>query len=522
MAVTTVRQAAAPELVERDAELAALERALDRAADGTGGLAVVEGPAGIGKSALLAALRTRADAHAAEFATLRASGGELERDYAYGVVRQLLERTLAAARKRDRTELLDGAAALAGPLFGYGSAVGDPGEADPGFSVVHGLYWLVANMAERAPLVLEVDDAHWADAPSLRFLAYLARRLEGLPVLLAVAARPSEPGAEAGLLAELTASGPAEFVAPRALSPAGAGTLLAAKFDRPVDDPFAGACHDATGGNPYLLAELAHALAAEDVAPDGVEAVSAVGPRAVSRSALLRLGRLPAECGALARAVALLGGEAALRHAAALSDLDHTAAASAARTLVDAHLLAPGRKLAFVHPIVRTAVYEDMSDAERSVGHARAAELLAAEDAAADRVAAHLMAAEARVVPGAVGALRAAAQGASEAGSTEIAARYLARALEERPEAPVRAELLWELGTAEYRAGTGDAAAHLRESIALTEDAYVGALARMMLVRVLAQQGDFAGAVSTMAEAAELARPVETEMALRFEAERAT
>src|SRR5215211_202922 len=522
MAVTTVRQAAAPELVERDAELAALERALDRAADGTGGLAVVEGPAGIGKSALLAALRTRADAHAAEFATLRASGGELERDYAYGVVRQLLERTLAAARKRDRTELLDGAAALAAPLFGYGSAVRDPGEADPGFSIVHGLYWLVANIAERSPLLLEVDDAHWADAPSLRFLAYLARRLEGLPVLLAVGTRPSEPGAETGLLAELVASGPAEFVEPRVLSRAGASKVLATQFGRAVADPFASACHDATGGNPYLLAELAHALCAEDVTPDTADAVAAVGPRAVSRSVLLRLGRLPQECGALARAVALLGNDVAIRHAAALSDLDEKRAATAARTLVDAQLLAPERQLRFVHPIVRTAVYEDLSDAERAIGHARAADLLADDGQPPDRIATHLLAAEPRVAAGAVDTLRAAARSASEGGSTEIAGRYLARALEEQPPPAVRAELLGELGTAEYRAGTGDAAGHLRESIALTEDPSVGALSRMMLVRVLAQQGDFAGAVATMAEAAELARPVEAEMALRFEAERAT
>jgi hypothetical protein len=453
MAVTSVRHPA-DRLVERAAELAALERALDRAAAGAGALAVIEGPAGIGKSALLGALRERATAHPAGFRTLRASGGELERDFAYGVVRQLLERPLATAGKRERNALLEGAAALAGPLLGHGEATADPGEADPAFAAIHGLYWLVANLAERAPLLLEVDDAHWADAPSLRFLAYLARRLEGLPVLLAVAARPSEPGAESGLLAEVVAAGPAEFVEPAALSPSGASALLGAQFERDVDDRFAAACHEATGGNPYLLSELGHAVAAEDVAgTDPIESVAAVGPRAVSRSVLLRLGRLPAECGALAHSVALLGSEAELRHAAALADLDELQAAAAAGTLTDAHLLAPGRPLAFVHPIVRTAVYEDMADAERAVGHARAADVLAADGQPPDRVAAHLLMAEPRVYAGAVATLRAAARAAAESGSTDIAARYLGRALEERPPDDVRAELLAELGAAEYGAG---------------------------------------------------------------------
>ena len=62
------------------------------------------------------------------------------------------------------------------------------------------MYWLCANLAAEQPLLVVVDDAHWADAPSLRFLDALARRVEDLPVLLAIAARPAEPGAEQALL----------------------------------------------------------------------------------------------------------------------------------------------------------------------------------------------------------------------------------------------------------------------------------------------------------------------------------
>ena len=65
-------------------------------------------------------------------------------------------------------------------------------------SLIHGLYWLTANLADSEPLLLVVDDAHWADIPSLRFMHYLARRLDGLRVVLLVAARPAEQGTDHG------------------------------------------------------------------------------------------------------------------------------------------------------------------------------------------------------------------------------------------------------------------------------------------------------------------------------------
>ena len=95
-----------------------------------------------------------------------------------------------------RARLFAGAAALAEPVFGAAAAGGD-GESH---TTLYGLYWLCANLAAEQPLLVVVDDAHWADAPSLRFLDALARRVEDLPVLLALAARPAEPGAEQALL----------------------------------------------------------------------------------------------------------------------------------------------------------------------------------------------------------------------------------------------------------------------------------------------------------------------------------
>ena len=184
-------------VLERDAELSRIEAAVTRAQGGHGSLLVVEGPAGIGKSALVGAVRAVSDA--AGTRTLRARGGELERDFAFGVVRQLLEPALAETPARTRDDLLQGPAGVAGRLLGLPGALPEGGEGqvaapDASFTVLHGLYWLCANLAGDRPLVVTVDDAHWADAPSLRFLAFLLPRLEELSLALVVATRPEAEG----------------------------------------------------------------------------------------------------------------------------------------------------------------------------------------------------------------------------------------------------------------------------------------------------------------------------------------
>ena len=132
---------------------------------------LVQGPAGIGKTRLL--FETGDRARLAGLQVLSARGGELESGYGFGVVRQLLESPVAEARRDERDGVLSGAAALAQSVF---SATASGATGAPQV-VLHGLYWLVANLAERSPLMLAVDDVQWADAPSLRFLLYLARRL---------------------------------------------------------------------------------------------------------------------------------------------------------------------------------------------------------------------------------------------------------------------------------------------------------------------------------------------------------
>src|SRR5262249_15014677 len=134
---------------------------------------------------------------------LRARGSELEAEFVFGVIRQLFERRLASADLAEREGLLAGPAGAVRPLL-LGE-IAEPSASDTSFSVLHGLYWLAANLADRRPLLLAVDDAHWSDEASLRWLAYLAPRLEGLALALLVALRPMEPASAGASLAALCA-----------------------------------------------------------------------------------------------------------------------------------------------------------------------------------------------------------------------------------------------------------------------------------------------------------------------------
>ncbi len=496
-------------LLERDAELSLGDSLLDRALTGDGGLLVLAGEPGIGKTRLLAAVRRRAEALG--FAVLVARGSELERELGFGVVRQLYEPPVARAAESERAELLSGAAALAEPLT-TPSAGPLPPSADPGFAALHGLYWLTVNLAARRPLLIAVDDAHWADAPSLRFLAYLAGRLAGVPALVVVATRVAEPAAETALLDALIAEPEARIVRPQPLSPSAVAALVAERLD--ADAALAAACSTATGGNPFLLAELLAALAADGLA--SAEDVRSLGPGTVRRSVLARVARLETGCVELARAVAILGEGAELRHAASLAGLERASAARAADALAAADVFHRDPRPAFVHPLVRAAIYEDLLPHERAGAHARAARALASADAEPALIGAHLLHASPSGDQWAVEILRRAAAEALSRAAPEGAAAYLRRALAEPPARPE--QVLRELGAAELRTGSPRGLEHLALARAETEDPVARAAIALELARasLIAGLGD--GAALLDRAAAEV-RSTDPGLAARLEIE---
>jgi DNA-binding CsgD family transcriptional regulator len=479
-------------LFGREAELAAV-------AARAGSLVFVEGHAGIGKTSLLEAARARAEAEGAR--VLWGCGQELEREFVFGVARQLFERAVSEARPDDRRRLLAGPAALASVAVGTELAGDRDGRApDSAFPVVHALYWLTTNLAEREPLALFVDDAHWADALSLRFLDYLAARLEGLPVVVVVAARPAEPGGResVGLVARLRERARSGLVRLGPLGVDAAWALVSERSGVVPDRGLVAACVQATGGNPFLLGELVDALVADRVAPDAgaTEQVAKLGPETVARSVMLRLGRLPATTRPVADAVAVLDAHAEARQVAAVCGVSLEEVGLAADALADANVLDGGRPLRFVHPIVRQAVYGALGSGTRSRLHARAAEALMGGDAPPERVAAHLLLCEPAGDSRVAAALRAAAAAALSRGSADLARRFLGRALAEPPPAAELAETLGELGAAEAVAGRelSLACEHLARAAAGTADPEMRCERVRLAARARLYIGDFAGA----------------------------
>jgi DNA-binding CsgD family transcriptional regulator/tetratricopeptide (TPR) repeat protein len=455
------------ELLEREAELRVLETLVAQASGGDGQVGLIEGLPGIGKTSLVtAAGRLAAEAG---MRCLSARGSPMERAFPFGVVRQLFEPVLAAG-PAERSELFAGPAARAERLLsGVGGPVADGGGP---FAVYHGLYWLTVNLADAGALALLVDDLQWGDPPSLAAVEYLGRRLEGLPVLLVIASRPREPGFDRSILDTLGREPAAREVVPRALSEAATAQVVRSRLPAAATDEFCLACQAVTGGNPLLTAELAAALAAEGVTgqTEDVAKVAEIGPEAVAAAVRLRLARLSDRARSLVEAASVLGDGAPLEDAAALAGLEFRAAAAAATALAEADLLRAEETVAFVHPVVRAAVYAGLGPFGRRDAHVRAARLLAGAGRPAERVAAQVLRCPPAADPDAVAVLRAAARRSMADGAAALAVEYLQRALDEPPQTGQRAKVLAGLGRAEQLLNPSQAAGHLQEALELTDD----------------------------------------------------
>ena len=486
------------DLLERDTELGALED-LVGSGDSGGVLMAIEGPPGIGKTALMAEAKSRGNE--AGMRVLSGRGSELERSFSFGVVRQLFEPLLVSLSEEERADALAGAAALAEPLFNPEQLDVETG-ADSSLATLHGLYWLSANLAARRPLLLAIDDLHWCDLPSLRWLAYLLPRMEGLALSVLAGLRPAEAGEDPGLLDQIVADPLATVIRPAPLSLEGTVQLLRESLSPTADDAFCAACHEETGGNPLLLRELVHAIAVEGVVPTegNVPRLRELEARAGSRAVSLRLAWLPAEATALAKAVAVLGDDADPRQAAELAELDERAASEAVAALVRVDVLRSQRPLGFVHPLIRAAVYDSLTQLEREGGHERAAALLTAAGAEPERVASQLLRSPPAGRQESVATLREAARHASTRGASESAVAYLRRALDEPPDAAERADLLVELGSAETRISGEAAVEHLQAARELIDDPLKKAEIALLLGRQLyLLRGEESDAVLTQA-----------------------
>ncbi|MFD9624026.1 AAA family ATPase [Streptomyces virginiae] len=499
--------------LERESESALLEEFIgDSVAVGQNQVLVCEGPAGIGKTRLMQ--EAVSVAGASGMSVLGARCSELEQGFTYGVVRQLLEPVVFSALSGSAGILAGPAEATSG-LFSSGApAIGRHPVEAASFAMLHGLYWVLVNLTSQGkPVLLAIDDLQWCDESSLRWLTYLLPRLEGLPVKLILTLRSEAPVSSDLLISQILIDQATARIIPAPLSADATTDLLTQELAHEVDSSFSSACHRETGGNPLLLRQLINTLISEKVSParTNIPLLHELGASAVARMVRLRLSRLSTEAGELARSAAILGDGTELRHAAALSDMPFTTAASAASELAKANIIQPDGSLRFVHPVVRAALYAELSPGSQYEHHDRAARLLFDTGADPARIAAHLV----RIPPTgeawAVAMLRSAANEALARGAADVAAGFLRRCLAEPMNDTERRDVLVEAGTASRQVDFSMASDYLYEAINLTEEPLLRAQIADMLGQALVFTMRGREAVSVLEAAAERLPPEETD-----------
>lgn len=546
-------------LLERDSELSAIERRLALlcdaqgprlphprvplrhpltapAAAGTGGVLAFAGTAGAGKTALLGETRARAVARGCT--VLRARGGEQEQESAFHVVRQLVQPLLATGDEEAHREILGSWYEIVAPAVGL-VAPGVAGSPDPQ-GVRDGLDWLLTRFAVRhAPLVVLVDDAHWADPASLAWLAGFAPRAAELPLLIVTGYRPEElPGDAAGFRRVVERDGER----PHELAPLSAHAVTSMVKRMLGDDADTSFCHECwtvTGGSPFEITELVARSYDSGLKPqqDNVPRLRELAAAVKGDGFIDLLQSLGPSCVRLGWAVAVLGTGATLRITASVAALGAEEARQAASKLRGARVLADpggadgtcgavtgrgpegeGELLEFCHPLLATAVYRAIPDSLRTALHGQAAAAVASAGRGATASARHLLEIHPDGDAAVVEELRQAAREYLRAGAPEAAHRCLGRALREPPTLADRPRVLYELGCSALLTTPAATVNHLRA--ALEEPA----LDPELRVRVVYRLAQALGHTDRLGEAArtvelEAGRATDARTRLRMQAE---
>jgi DNA-binding CsgD family transcriptional regulator len=386
-------------LWERQAVNAAITALLDRAAAGTAGALFINGDPGLGKSALIDGARGLAAGRG--FLVGSARGDPMEMSLPFGLLDQAFAELGGAAILQDR----------------------DPGAPRPdaqGARFYGALRWL--GVFNTAPVLIALDDLHWADADSLALLSFLCRRLGLLNVAVIAALRPWPADADR-LAARLAADGHAEAHWLTPLSLTSAAALLSAKSGRKLSAAEADRAWEVSAGNPLLLEQIALMVARGEQIPLAHRSGGAGRPGDLL---LARFAGLPAAGMRCAQSAAVLGARFRSDIALQLAQLDDAESDLALDSLDRSGLVldAGAGSLRFVHPLFRQALYDDLGPARRGRLHATAFRLLASRGLDAES-AEHAIQAGLSGDPQAIGVLERVGRSALKVGAVETAVTVL-------------------------------------------------------------------------------------------------
>ncbi|WP_338702404.1 AAA family ATPase [Streptomyces sp. Q6] len=462
-----------PLLWERESELEVAERALDDLcgdAASSGSLVVYKGEAGIGKTALLSRVHDMARGRATVWS---ARGGETVTSVPFNVVRGLLQPALLALSEDEAREYFGDWYDIAGPALGIAEPTGR--QADPQ-GVRDGLVAAVSRLARlHWPLVLLIDDAHWADLETLEWLAAFAERLDDLPVLVVVAQRDPEHAQAAACLDAVAAAARPGAAKLRALTPDATAGLTRATLGAHADDPFCREVWAVTGGNPYETVELLAKVQDSSLAPEEESAarLRALNQSARGRGLVARLEGLGTEATRFAWAAAILGTRIEPGLAALLAGMNPEQAGRCAERLRAARILTDvtygtADTLEFVHPLIASAVYDAIPSATRTAMHGQAAWAVTASGHGPAAASRHLLEVHPDDDPELVEQMRAAASEHLAVGAPAAARRCLERALAEPPLPETRPHVLYELGCATLLTSPATTIKHLDAALDTT------------------------------------------------------
>lgn len=452
--------------VGRADELRVLNRHAEEARAGSAGLVMVSGGAGSGKTAVLRSFLEGEGCR--DMTVLFGSCAEADAGAEYSGVRELFgplglggtaEDGIAegATGEDDPTEHgtgedatgnshpLRGLARRALPALTAGPAVQEPSGAPAVYRVLHGLYRLTVNLMADRPLVLALDDVHRCDERSLRWLDFLLRRADGLPLLVVLALRDEDTPVAPGALADVAAHRGPTTLRLTPLLDAEVGEIVRRFFPTADEPGFTERAAAVSRGNPRILSRLLRELPAEGVGPgeEGARRVAEAGGRAIALSVRALLERQLPWVREVATAIAVLGEESE-DIVGALADVPPALVTEAVLALREAEVVAPDRA-DLICDVVRSTVLEPLGEEALAELRTRAALLLSDAGRPAEHAANQLMllpAVDRLAAPWMSAVLRDAAAEAGGRGAPEAAVRYLDRLLQTDPESvPVRVNL---------------------------------------------------------------------------------